>query len=72
MIRAIIAVMEVVEPARRFRLSNFDVILKEAARCMPLAMAMTRVIVTRGIDLSIGSVAALTSIVMACMVKSWR
>lgn len=71
MIFAIIAVMAVVEPTRYFRLSNFDIILKEAALYMPMAMAMTLVIVTRGIDLSIGSVAALTSILMAYMVKSW-
>ncbi|HMO70885.1 MAG TPA: ABC transporter permease [Paracoccaceae bacterium] len=71
MIVAIIAVMAVLEPARYFRLSNFDIILKESALYMPMAMAMTLVIVTRGIDLSIGSVAALTAIVMAYMVKVW-
>jgi ribose transport system permease protein len=71
MIFAIILVMLVLEPARYFRLSNFDIILKEAALYMPMAMAMTLVIVTRGIDLSIGSVAALTAIVMGYMVKSW-
>lgn len=71
MILAIIAVMAVLEPARYFRLSNFDIILKESALYMPMAMAMTLVIVTRGIDLSIGSVAALSAILMAYMVKSW-
>ena len=71
MIFAIIALMALVEPTRYFRLSNMDIILKEAALYMPMAMAMTLVIATRGIDLSIGSVAALTSIVMAYMVKSW-
>lgn len=71
MILAIILVMLVLEPARYFRVSNFDIILKEAALYMPMAMAMTLVIVTRGIDLSIGSVAALTAIVMGYMVKSW-
>lgn len=71
MILAILMVMAVLEPGRYFRLSNFDIILKEAALYMPMAMAMTLVIVTRGIDLSIGSVAALTAIVMGYMVKSW-
>jgi len=71
MILAILAIMAVLEPARYFRLSNFDIILKESALYMPMAMAMTLVIVTRGIDLSVGSVAALTAILMAYMVKVW-
>jgi ribose transport system permease protein len=36
---------------------------------MPMAMAMTFVITQRGIDLSIGSMAALTGIVMAFLIK---
>jgi len=71
MIFALMGFMAVVEPARYFRASNFDIILKEAALYMPMAMAMTLVIVTRGIDLSIGSVAALSAILMAYMVKAW-
>jgi len=71
MIAALLLTMGVLEPARYFRLSNVDIILKDAALYMPMAMAMTLVICTRGIDLSIGSVAALTSIVMAYMVKSY-
>lgn len=70
MILALLAIMAVAEPARYFRLSNFDIILKDAALYMPMAMAMTLVIVTRGIDLSIGSVAALTAIIMAYAVKT--
>ena len=71
MIAALLLIMAILEPARYFRLSNFDIILKDAALYMPMAMAMTIVICTRGIDLSIGSVAALTAIVMAYMVKSY-
>ena len=71
MIAALLLLMAILEPARYFRLSNFDIILKEAALYMPMAMAMTLVICTRGIDLSIGSVAALTAIIMAYMVKSF-
>ncbi len=71
MILAVIVVMAVLEPTRYFRVSNFDIILKEAALYMPMAMAMTLVICTRGIDLSIGSVAALTAILMGYMVKDW-
>jgi len=71
MIAALLLLMLALEPARYFRLSNFDIILKDAALYMPMAMAMTIVIVTRGIDLSIGSVAALTAIVMGYMLKSY-
>jgi ribose/xylose/arabinose/galactoside ABC-type transport system permease subunit len=38
---------------------------------MPMAMAMTFVITQRGIDLSIGSVAALSSIMMAFLIKQY-
>lgn len=71
MIAALLLLMAALEPARYFRVSNFDIILKDAALYMPMAMAMTLVITTRGIDLSIGSVAALTAIIMAYMVKSF-
>lgn len=71
MIAALMVLMLALEPARYFRLANFNIILKDAAIYMPMAMAMTLVIVTRGIDLSIGSVAALTAIIMAYMVKSY-
>lgn len=71
MIGALLLLMLILEPARYFRVSNFDIILKDAALYMPMAMAMTLVIATRGIDLSIGSVAALTAIIMGYMVKSY-
>ena len=69
MILMILVFMGVVEPERYFRLSNFNIILLEAALYMPLAMAMTFVITQRGIDLSIGSVAALTGIIMGFLIK---
>lgn len=71
MIAALLIFMALLEPTRYFRVSNFDIILKDAALYMPMAMAMTLVITTRGIDLSIGSVAALTAIIMGYMVKSY-
>lgn len=71
MIGALLLLMLMLEPARYFRVSNFDIILKDAALYMPMAMAMTLVITTRGIDLSIGSVAALTAIIMGYAVKSY-
>ncbi|MGI9437571.1 MAG: ABC transporter permease [Geminicoccaceae bacterium] len=71
MIVLILAVMGIVEPARYFRLSNLNIILLEAALYLPMAMAMTFVITQRGIDLSIGSVAALTGIIMAFLIKSY-
>ncbi len=71
MIAMILAFMGVMEPARYFRLSNLNIILLEAAMYMPMAMAMTFVITQRGIDLSIGSVAALTGIIMAFAIKQY-
>ena len=71
MIAMILGVMAVLEPARYFRVSNLNIIFLEAAMYMPLAMAMTFVITQRGIDLSIGSVAALTGIIMAFAMKQY-
>jgi len=71
MIIAILLFMGIVEPARYFRLSNLNQILLDAALYMPMAMAMTFVITQRGIDLSIGSVAALSSIIMAFLIKQY-
>jgi len=69
MILMIALFMGVVEPARYFRLSNINQILLDAALYMPMAMAMTFVITQRGIDLSIGSIAALSAIIMAFLIK---
>ena len=71
MILAILLFMGVAEPARYFRLSNLNLILLDAALYMPMAMAMTFVITQRGIDLSIGSIAALSSILMAFLVRQY-
>ena len=71
MILAILMFMGVVEPARYFRVSNINLILLDAALYMPMAMAMTFVITQRGIDLSIGSIAALSSIMMAFLIKQY-
>lgn len=69
MIAMLIIFMGIMEPARYFRLSNLQIILLDAALYMPMAMAMTFVITQRGIDLSIGSIAALTAICSAFMIK---
>lgn len=71
MIIAILLFMGIAEPARYFRASNLNQILLDAALYMPMAMAMTFVITQRGIDLSIGSVAALSAIVMAFLIKQY-
>ncbi|MEM8650143.1 MAG: ABC transporter permease [Pseudomonadota bacterium] len=71
MILAIALFMALVEPARYFRLSNLNQILLDAALYMPMAMAMTFVITQRGIDLSIGSIAALSAIIMAFLIKQY-
>jgi len=68
MILAILLFMGVMEPARYFRVSNFSIII-EAALFLPMAMAMTFVITQRGIDLSISSIAALSAILMAYLLK---
>ena len=71
MIVLILAFMGVMEPTRYFRLSNMNQILLDAALYMPMAMAMTFVITQRGIDLSIGSIAALSAIIMAFLIKQY-
>lgn len=71
MILAILIFMGVVEPARYFRATNLNLILLDAALYMPMAMAMTFVITQRGIDLSIGSIAALSGILMAFLIKQY-
>ncbi len=71
MIIAILLFMAAVEPARYFRASNLNQILLDAALYMPMAMAMTFVITQRGIDLSIGSVAALSGVCMAFLIKQY-
>ncbi|MEJ6395878.1 ABC transporter permease [Gymnodinialimonas sp. 2305UL16-5] len=71
MILLIAIFMGIFEPARYFRLSNMNQILLDAALYMPMAMAMTFVITQRGIDLSIGSVAALSAIIMAFLIRQY-
>lgn len=71
MILAILLFMGLAEPARYFRTSNLNLILLDAALYMPMAMAMTFVITQRGIDLSIGSIAALSGILMAFLIKQY-
>jgi ribose transport system permease protein len=71
MILAILVFMGIVEPARYFRFTNINLILLDAALYMPMAMAMTFVITQRGIDLSIGSIAALSAIIMAFLIKQY-
>ena len=71
MILMILAFMAIAEPTRYFRLSNLNIILLEAALYLPMAMAMTFVITQRGIDLSIGSIAALSGIIMAFLIKQF-
>ncbi|MEM9047209.1 MAG: ABC transporter permease [Pseudomonadota bacterium] len=71
MILAIFIFMGIAEPSRYFRGTNLNLILLDAALYMPMAMAMTFVITQRGIDLSIGSIAALSGILMAFLIKQY-
>lgn len=71
MILALLLFMALMEPVRYFRTSNLNLILLDAALYMPMAMAMTFVITQRGIDLSIGSIAALSAILMAFLIKQY-
>ena len=54
---------------RFFRVQNIMIILQDASIYMVLAMGMTLVITGRGIDLSIGSITALSAVVMAMLIK---
>ena len=70
MIVVIGVIMAIFEP-RFFRVTNIRIILQDAAIYMVLGMAMTIVITGAGIDLSIGSIAALSAIVMAILIKDF-
>ena len=68
MILALCLVMAFAD-ARFFRLQNIMIILQDASIFMVLAMGMTLVITGRGIDLSIGSIATLSAVIMAMLIK---
>lgn len=68
MILALAIGMAIFEP-RYFQLANMMIILQDAAIYMVLGMAMTIVITGKGIDLSIGAVAALSAVIMAMLIK---
>jgi ribose/xylose/arabinose/galactoside ABC-type transport system permease subunit len=68
MIMALCLVMAFADP-RFFRLHNIMIILQDASIFMVLAMGMTLVIAARGIDLSLGSIATLSAVIMAMLIK---
>lgn len=68
MIIALALTMAIAEP-RFFEVPNLMIILQDAAIYMVLGMAMTIVITAKGIDLSVGAVAALSAIIMAMLIK---
>jgi len=70
MIMLLTGVMAIVEP-RFFGITNLMIILQDAAIYMVLGMAMTIVITGKGIDLSIGAVAALSAVIMAMLIKDY-
>jgi len=68
MIIALCLTMAIAQP-RFFEFANLMIILQDAAIYMVLGMAMTIVITGKGIDLSIGAVAALSAVIMAMLIK---
>lgn len=68
MIMGLCLIMAVADP-RFFRIQNIMIILQDASIFMVLAMGMTLVITGRGIDLSIGSIATLSAVIMAMLIK---
>ncbi len=70
MIIALSVTMAIAQP-RFFELANLMIILQDAAIFMVLGMAMTIVITGKGIDLSIGAVAALSAVIMALLIKDF-
>jgi len=65
MIFGLMLIMFFLGPARFFRLSNMWIILRSASIYMVLGMGMTIVMTGGGIDLSVGSLAALSAVLMA-------
>ncbi len=68
MIMALCVIMAFAD-LRFFRWQNLMIILQDASIFMVLAMGMTLVITGRGIDLSVGSIAALSAVIMAMLIK---
>ncbi len=64
-----LSVAMLIAESRFFELPNLMIILQDAAIYMVLGMAMTVVITGKGIDLSVGAVAALSAIIMAMLIK---
>ncbi len=64
-----LCLVSVFADTRFFRLQNLMIILQDTSIFMVLAMGMTLVITGRGIDLSIGSIAALSAVIMAMLIK---
>jgi len=60
--------MAIAQP-RFFEFDNLMIILQDASIYMVLGMAMTLVITSKGIDLSIGAVAVLAAVIMAMLIK---
>lgn len=71
MIIVLSTIMGFAQP-RFFETANLMIILQDAAIFMVLGMAMTIVITGKGIDLSIGAVAALSAVVMAMLIKDFE
>ncbi|MCL2232856.1 MAG: ABC transporter permease [Treponema sp.] len=66
----LIAVFSIAEP-RFFQLANFINILRQTAILGVVALGMTLVIITAGIDLSVGSTMAFSAVVMGSAVTRW-
>jgi len=68
MVLALSLGMAIAQP-RFFEFDNLMIILQDASIYMVLGMAMTLVITSKGIDLSIGAVAVLAAVIMAMLIK---
>ncbi|MEV8026235.1 ABC transporter permease [Microbacterium sp. NPDC080220] len=67
---AIVLVFSVLEPATFAQWSNFRLIIQNASILAVLAVGMTYVIITAGIDLSIGSVLVFSGVVAAMVMRT--
>jgi len=65
----VLILFSILEPQKFLRLNNFELILRQTAVVGTAALGMTLVIISGGIDLSVGSAIALHTVVIALLLR---
>ncbi|MBN1123637.1 MAG: ABC transporter permease [Sedimentisphaerales bacterium] len=65
----VLVLFSILEPQKFLRLNNFELILRQTAVVGTAALGMTLIIISGGIDLSVGSAIALHTVVIALLLR---